>query len=195
MFMDTVTRMPNALAEIFGFKSAVYVHDHFDVTMVVLSDFDRFPDSDPVILSDLICEAAAGAPCFFASKNDDEFLREFPLESITVLSTKRIVAAVEEKDLCVPSPVFRVTFDMCLGCPGYCALYQRLAGLVKTAEERPAARAGSKYVSTVDAARRTLINQEFLRLCMLIDEAKNDDIDMHVWNELSASPTFQVRGR
>jgi hypothetical protein len=56
-------------------------------------------------------------------------------------------------------------------------------------------RGGARYVSTVDAARRTVINQEFLKLCLLIDQAKSDHIDMDVWNELSETPTFQVHGR
>jgi hypothetical protein len=163
--------------------------------MFVLSDLDRFPESESVILSDHICEAAADSPCFFASKNDNEFVQEFRLESVTVLSTMGIVAQTEEEDLCVPSPAFRVTFNMCLGCPGYCALYRRLADLVKTAEERPALQGHMRYFSTVDAARRVLINQEFLRLCILINQAQDDHLDMGVWNALSETRTFQVHGQ
>lgn len=99
-FLLEVVNFPNNLAKVFGFKSAIYVYDHFDCAIYEISPDEHFTSdnlikaSTPVVLSELLCEAISTTPFFVASQHDDDFFNAFMVEDYKQLSTERIIQNV-----------------------------------------------------------------------------------------------------
>jgi hypothetical protein len=193
-FVIVMTGMPNALAECFGFKSVAYVHDHFDGAMFEISCPEQFPASETVVLSDYVRDAAEERLFFFAAKSGEEFDQGFGLEDVAYLTTENIIAGTE-RELFVEQPALKLTYEMCRGCPGYCALYRRLCSLVAIAHRRKPPKIHAQLKSVVDIGRKALITREFLRLCLLIEGAGPGTLNLTALNQLSLWAGFDVHVR
>jgi hypothetical protein len=191
-FVFAVTRLPRMLAGIFNFESVVYVYDHFDAAVVMLTGDGRFPDSQPVLFSHYLCEAAADGPFLVASKSDQEFVRGFEITNLIAWTTERIIGDTVEQNLCVCDPPFVLKYEHCRGCPGYCAIYLELCSLAVTAEERKIPRHKSKYEPVVDRSRQSVLVDQFLRLCLLIEGSSSGTLDVDSLNRLSHLRAFDV---
>jgi hypothetical protein len=194
-FMFTLTMLPRLLGDAFGFTSVVYVYDHFDAAKVLLSGGGRFPESRPVLFTHFLCEAARAGPFFIASESDDEFAQCFEINDAVPLTTHRVIRATEEKDLCVSDPLFCLQYEYCRGCPGYCAMYLELCALALAAEEKSAGGIRPKYAAVVDRTRSAIVTDQFLRLCLLIEGANNESLDINALDRLSYCHEFDVHVR
>jgi hypothetical protein len=86
MFVRLVARMPTIMAQLFGFKDAVYVYDHFDVSEFVVESDERLDQT--VVFSHYICEGIGQSPFFIATKRDQDFGAVFELDDFIELSTR-----------------------------------------------------------------------------------------------------------
>jgi hypothetical protein len=183
------------LGDQFGFASVVYVCDHFDAALATITGDRQFPESSPVPFAELLCEAVCDGPFFVASKSDEDFFQAFTLEDAISVTTKRVIPETPEMDLCVSNPPFSLKYEHCHGYPGYCALYLELCALAATAADKAASRVRSKYAAVVDVTRRAIIGDQFLRLCLLIEGADSETLDVPTLNHLSYVGRFDVRVR
>jgi hypothetical protein len=194
-FVLTITRFPRSLGEVFGFTSVVYVYDHFDAASVTLPGEGHFPDSRDVFFPDYLCRAAADGPFFIASQCDDEFHQCFQIQDAILLTTDRIITERVEKELWVVDPPFCLKHEHCRGCPGYCAIYNELCSLATIATERVATGIKAKYRAVVDCTRRSIVTEQFLRLCLLIEGGFNGSLDLDLLNRLSYIREFEIHAR
>ena len=197
-FMTEVVQFPSKIAQAFEFKSAVLVFDNFDASGFVIEPNDHFPESiTSVNLSDLLSEACSACPFFVSSQDDGEFFRLFHVEKYTQLSTERMITQKSDHQLVVLQSTIAVTMEMCRGCPGYCALFERVCKLATEAMERAAVKSQfSRLKSVVDLSRNEILKQEFVKLCLLLAAADTDNnFDEEKMNELMSLPDFSVRVR
>ena len=197
-FVELMTRIPQRFANIFGFEDAVLVYDHFDASGFMLEDRDRFPESDPVSLAEILSASLEECPFFVASLNDEEFHSLFQVDNCQQFSTERIITKAADGDIIVTSPALTVKMEMCQGCPGYCALYRRVYDMAQKAHDHMAIKLPSqtRFKSVVDCTRRNIVMQEFMRLCLLLEGIKDENLfDRTIMNELAAKREFEVRVR
>lgn len=197
-FITHMTSIPQRFANIFGFEDAVCVYDHFDACGYMLEDKTKFPDSEPVSLAEILSASLDECPFFVASLNDEEFASLFHAENYQQFSTERIITKATDGDIIVTSPALTVKMEMCNGCPGYCALYRRVYDMAQKAYDHMAIRlpAQTRFKSVVDCTRRNIVMQEFMRLCLLLEGIKDENIfDRSIMNDLAARSEFEVRVR
>lgn len=197
-FMTEIVQFPAKIAQVFGFKSHVLVFDHFDASGFVIEPDDHFPEFvGSVNLSDLLSDACSSCPFFVSSEDDGEFFRLFHAEKYTQLSTERLITQKSDKALVVLQSPVTVTMEMCRGCPGYCALFERVCKLASEAMERAAVKSQfSRLKSVVDISRNEILKQEFIKLCLLLAAADSENnFDEEKMNDLMSLADFNVRLR
>ncbi|OHS96278.1 hypothetical protein TRFO_37550 [Tritrichomonas foetus] len=198
-FIKEIVSFPNRIAQAFGFKSAVYVFDHFDSCGYEISPTDHFAteNQSSVVLSELVCEAIDSCPFFVASQNDFDFFNVFSLQEYKQLSTERLVTIKGEKEIYVQQPPIVLNMDHCRGCPAYCATFQRVCDLAEEAASRTALKSQfTKLKSVVDISRNEMLKQEFLKLCILLGNEDTENIfNEEIMNELMELPELVIRVR
>ena len=197
-FLREVINFPNHLAKAFGFKSAVYIFDHFDLCGYQISPSDPFTteNQNSVALSEIVCEAINSCPFFVASQSDVDFFNCFSIQDYRQLSTERIISVEgNEKELQVQQPSLILNIEHCRGCPAYCAMFQRLCDLAEDAAQRVAFKSQfTKLKSVVDISRNELLKQEFIRLCILLGGEDTDGIfTEEIMNDMIISPELTIR--
>jgi energy-coupling factor transporter ATP-binding protein EcfA2 len=194
-FLETIITCPRNIVRAFGFTTIVPIFDHFDACGYLIEPGDSFPlCQKPVSLASIICKVYQTGPLFIASQDDSEFLLLFTCDNCIPLSTERLLSNVEGQELFIANPQFSLNIQMCRGCPGYCAVYQRLCELARQAtEDRTLKSQFSRLKSIVDITRRSLVKQELLRVCVLLAAADTDSIfNSRIMNQLSQSEDLIV---
>jgi hypothetical protein len=181
--LGLITDFPCFIAQAFGLTSAVYVHDHFDITSTILLG--------PEPLSSYLGEAARDCPFFITSKNDDDFVPGPNLGEFTEWSTSGIIQDENDWELWVVDRPISLTFQECEGCPAYCAIYNRICRLAATAEENAISKSYSRYESTIDHTTDRILSEEFLRLLVLVGDPEKWSTE----NSLAAPFKVNVRAR
>jgi hypothetical protein len=201
-FLFELFNFPARMAAAFEFKAAVIVYDHLDAAACFIEPGEHFPAShEPVPLLSVLCEAIRRTPFFIASRDDGlllELFGRFGVDDCRQVSTERIIDATVDKAIVIPQlPGLTVTYDMCRGCPAYCAMYEHVCELVALAQERAAVKSPFARVrSVVDIARNETLRQEFIKLSLLLASADTDGtFDEETMNQLISSPEFTLRVR
>lgn len=191
-FILEIFRLPNSFANVFDFTSAVYVYDHFDLTLAEIHAPPKFEGSKSVNLPRVLQSAMNGCPFFVASLDDADFFKCFNTECIS-LTTEHLVEDPDEKFLNVVDPAFNLSSNQCMGCPGYLAHFEKIIGMIQDINEKPQYKGPyAKVRSVVDIAKNELLKQEFCRLCMNLMDAADDEIDPDVLNELNARQEIEL---
>jgi hypothetical protein len=197
-FVERTMAFPVHLARAFGYQSAVPVFDHFDACGFLIDPPKRFPESEqPINLASVLCGVLETSPFFIASQDDTEFFSLFTISDYETLSTERIIPTTAGKELMIASPQFSLTADMCRGCPGYIAMYERLCEMVADATEKVAVKSQfSRLRSVVDIARNEMVKQELIRVCVLLAGADTDSLfDEDKMNELTSLKEISIKVR
>ena len=173
-FVEATLRMPEEIARAFGFTNVVYVFDHLDVADVMLQPSAHFNKSnDLVSLPDLICERLACCPYFVAARDDALMFDMFSLTDFRQISTERMIQMEEQKAILVVEPPLVLNYEMCHGCPAYCATFDRVYDFIKRNEKIMKIQF-TKLKSIVVASRKDHVRQELCRLCLLLSQADTD---------------------
>lgn len=199
-FIKEIINLPNNVAQLFGFQSAIYIFDHFDdCGYEVTPDPQQFPDDShqPAYLSDVVCEVMKNCPFFIASRSDTRFFNLFLIKQFQQLSTEHLIADNEEKDIFVLQTQIAVSKTMCRGCPAYCALFDRVYNMAAEVTKRAALKSRfSQLKSVADLARNEILKQEFARMCILLAAADTDgNLDEEKMNALMAMDEVSIRVR
>jgi hypothetical protein len=195
-FVELAVSLPARLAGAFGYKSLVPVFDHFDACGFLIDPPENFPLSvKPVDLSAVICRTYQNCPFFVASQDDGDFLSLFAMANFRQLTTERLIAKPTEKQILIPELKIALNSGLCHGCPGYCAMYQRLCELVIEATEQVAMKSQYQSLrSVVDIARKDLVKQELLRVSLLFAAIDAEGmVDPEKMNRLSSLDDIDIR--
>ena len=192
-FLQLLFAFPDSFAKAFGFKSAVYILDHYDACCLALTAPEKFEQArNPVSIPACIEKVLQNTPFFVASLNDVEFFNYFTLDC-TQLSTEHLIDQKGEVQLLLADPKFTLSMELCNGCPGYCALYARLVKLAQDTQEKAAVKGQfAKLRSVVDISRQEMLKQEFCRLCLLIKEASDESIDGETMSLISEKDELDI---
>jgi hypothetical protein len=186
-----IARLPLELGQAFGFKSVVYVFDHFDICDVIVSHTHRFtPPHESVTLSTVLWDELARSVYFVATRNDSVFFELWPRADFRQLPTERIITDTSSKQLMVAEPSITLKYSMCNGCPGYCALFDRVYDFVQKSQKKKDMKlAFTQLRSVVDDFRQRLAREEIQRLCTLLAlgdsgiSLQNDDLNALAWRK------------
>jgi hypothetical protein len=169
-FLQTMLGIPCDLAVAFGFRNIVYVFDHLDICDLILQPLPRFdPPDTPIGLPDLLTEILSRSLYFIATKDDSLFFELFHSTEGRHLGTERLISKESPKQIIVADPQVTISFEMCHGCPGYCALFDRVfAAVEKTQGKKENKAEYTKFKPVVESARKAATRQEVIRLCSLL---------------------------
>jgi hypothetical protein len=201
-FLVELFSFPVKMATAFGFKAAVIVYDHFDAAGCLIEPGDHFPAShDPVSLFGILWDVIRTNPFFIASRDDElllELFRRFGESDYQQVSTERIIEATSETAIVIPQlPGVSITYDLCRGCPAYCAMFEHVCELAAQTQERVAVKSPfARIRSVVDIARTETLRLQFTRLALLLAGADTDGtFDEEKMNELMSLSEFTLRVR
>lgn len=200
-FLTSLAHFPNQFAHAFGYKSAVYIFDHFESCGFRISPSERFSESEhDVLLSQLLCEAMDSCPFFVSSQDDGEFFVAFTIQEFNQISTERLITKKDDKEIkeiLIAKPQMSLSIDMCRGCPAYCAMYLHLCDLITEANERAAVKSQfSRLRSVVDMSRQEMVKQELFRLCLLLATADSENLfNENAMNDLMNMSEINVQVR
>ena len=181
-FMELLTQMPNTIAKIFDLTGVIYIIDHFDCCGYVVTK-----DSQSINLEHYISLAIKDCPFFVASQYDQDFDQYFEVEKYKTMTTVGIIQGYEAKSIILSNPSLQITFDMCNGCPGYCATFYRLIDIIDNAYDKPAIKRPNltPFKSVVDIDRQTVAKQELIRFCLLLESSQSEELfDADEMNQL-----------
>lgn len=195
-FVEMTLALPKEIAHAFGLKNVVYIFDHLDVADVVAQSPRHFTNAhQQVTLADVLCGEIAQAPYFIAAKDDAALFDMFTLTDFRQLSTERILEPKEKREILIADPSLVVSYEMCHGCPAYCAQFDRVYEFVKT-NQKNLKTEFTKLRSVVMTSRKEQVRQEVSRLCFLLAQTDTDDIiNDDVLSDLQDSRELEVRIR
>jgi hypothetical protein len=199
LFLNEICALPQRIARVFDFISAVLVYDHFDVASFDWDPGDHFPDStEPVPLFLVLWNAAKDGPFFISSRNDEQLLRmfrQFDIEDYTQLSTEGLIQGGDARALIVPQVGLTLSIDSCRGCPAYIALYKKVVGMAVECQEKAAVKSQYSLLrSVVDVSRGEMLRLELVRLAVLLANANVDwDFEEDRINVLLGLADFTVK--
>ena len=195
-FVETTLALPKEIAHAFGLKNVVYIFDHLDVADLSLQAPRHFSrGSQPISLGEILCGEIAQAPYFVAAKDDAMLFDMFTLTDFKQLSTERMLETKEKKEILVADPSLVVTYEMCHGCPAYCAQFDRVYEFIKNNQQNLKTEF-TKLRSVVMNSRKEQVRQEVSRLCFLLSQSDTDDIlSDDVLNSLQDARELEVRIR
>lgn len=191
-FITECVNLPANLANVFGFKNVIAIYDHFDLSGYIIQPYGRFANSkENVLLSAEICHAIEKTPFIVASLNDPDLSKVFSIKKHKNYTTERIVQNKDVPSINVVEPVISLTYDLCRGCPAYCAMYMKVVELAEAeTSNRVIKQSFSKIHSVVDSTRRILVKQELGRLFSLLVE-DNDGMSASFDDGITA-PAFDI---
>jgi hypothetical protein len=201
-FLVELFSFPVKMANAFGFKAAVIVYDHFDAAGCLIEPGEHFPAShDPLSLFGILLDVIRTTPFFIASRDDElllELFRRFGESDYRQVSTERIIEVTSETAIVIPQlPGVSITYDLCRGCPAYCAMFDHVCELAAQTQERVAVKSPfARIRSVVDIARTETLRLQFTRLALLLAGADTDGtFDEEKMNELMSLSEFTLRVR
>jgi hypothetical protein len=198
-FVRALLAVPYDLAAAFGFKNVVFVFDHLDVCDRMLEPLPRFDreENKTIAFSEFISEALEKSMYFVATKDDGVFFRIFAAHDSRQLTTERLIEKQSDREIVIADPRFSLTFDMCHGCPGYCALFDRVYEIVRKSQGKKENKTlFAKLKPVVDSARRESIRHEVIRLCSLLAQTDTDDaLGYQLMSELDERKEIEARVR
>lgn len=199
-FLTLTANLGVKIATAFG-MTPVHIFDHFDSCALLIegkqkraTEFREESLDGPVAFNECLCEAIADGPLFVSTLDDGDFFQVFQGES-TQVSTERIVKGGEERQIIVRDPQATITREMCNGCPGYCAVFDRVCELIK-ANEGEKGSSFKKLKSVVAKTREEMIRQELFRLVLLLGAADvGEDLDEERMNDLMSRSELSITVR
>jgi hypothetical protein len=198
-FFRAVLALPHDLAVAFGFKNVVFVFDHLDVCDIVLEPPTRFSreDNERIAFPDFISEALEKAMYFVATKDDGAFFQIFAGHDSRPLTTERLITKQCDRQIIIAEPMFSLTFDMCHGCPGYWALFDRVYEIVQRSQGKKENKTMfTKLRFVIESAKKESIHHEVIRRCNLLAQTDTEDTLGHrLMNELDGRKEIETRVR
>jgi len=193
-FLYELVSLPNNLALAFGFRTAVYVFDHYDSCVLEMESPERYTKQSIIYLNRVINQVINQCPFFISSLRDSEFIKAFDIEQFIQISTERIVTEKGEKSLHITDPQFSLSMDMCIGCPGFCSLFLKIYEMAVEANTFAAVKNQfTRLRSVVDISRNELLKHELSRLCVLLHEANNEEITPTILNALNEKTEVTIK--
>ena len=189
-FITECVELPFRISQCFGFRSVLHVFDHFDLTGYIIQPSGHFSSSEEqVLLSEQICQVFETCPFIAASLNDNDLFKVFTVNKYRNFTTERIITSDDsQQKIAVKDPVLTLTYDMCRGCPAYCAMYNRIVELAQSEiDNRIVKQSYHKIESSIDFTRRVMVKQELGRLFSLLlqdDEGNSKSLNAAEINRL-----------
>jgi hypothetical protein len=144
-------------------------------------------------LHDLLAGILSRSLYLIATKDDSRFIETFhALDSIN-WSTERLITKEASRQIIVADPPLIVGFDMCRGCPAYCALFDRVYAIVEKAQKNKIAKVHyGKLPSVVEVSRQAMVRLEFVRLCTMLANSETS-LDYDALNTLEDRAQLEIR--
>jgi hypothetical protein len=113
-----------------------------------------------VNLFSVLCGALQGIPFFVSAQDEEELLKLLRSEDAMdykLLSTTKIVDHQPEREVVVSQLQLSLTLDMCVGCPAYISMFERVCDLAQDAQDNAAIKSQfSRLKAVVDISRHLM---------------------------------------
>jgi hypothetical protein len=205
-FVELVCAFPNNFARAVGLKGTIFIIDAFELTQVIISPApDFFPRSlESVCLSDVLSGELDRSSFLVSMRDEQRFFESFACEDAAFISTQGIVAVDDDDDdeiwvhdAFVPideNPGLKIRESDCLGCPGFVALFRRVAQRAKQVADNTAIPSPwASFWVAPDLARHKVIRFELLKLLQLLADAQAPAVDLAAVARVRESKRLAVK--
>jgi hypothetical protein len=163
--IDKIAQLPNFIAQTFRMKDTFFIFDNFDAT----SDTSETQKTSPLQIS--LSKALLSSPFLVAATNISSFAQLYESEDVISLFTEHIISMPTLRAIQATVGKFAsiiLTWEMCSGTPGFCALFKRISALIEGLEPKRNSPITPKYRSKASMTRLLLAKHELSKLLLLI---------------------------
>jgi hypothetical protein len=205
-FIELLCAFPNAFARAVGLRGAIYIIDGFEFSQVVITPSETLfrRSLEEVCLSDVLSAELNKSIFIVSMKEEQKFFESFACADAAFIGTQGLIKVPDAQDdeLIVHDPLvpinenpgLRLRLSQCLGCPGFVAVFKRIAAKAKAIRDNAAIPSPWAIVrSSTDVSRSKIARFELLHLLQLLAEAEAPAVSAAVVGRVQESKSLTVK--